>query len=125
MNGALGKKTPLTERLRSFVYAFNGLKFILRSQLNFRIHLIAGFIVILCGFWARLNATEWCILMVVMGLVISMEAMNTAIEQLVDFVSPDYHKQAGIVKDIAAGAVMLAAITAVVTGIILFLPKMI
>ena len=125
MNGAPGKKTMLSGRLRSFVCAFNGLKFILRSQLNFMIHLSVGFIVILCGFLARLNATEWCILMVVMGLVISMEAMNTAIEQLVDFVSPDYHKQAGIVKDIAAGAVLLAAVTAVVTGIILFLPKMI
>ncbi|MEI7661504.1 MAG: diacylglycerol kinase family protein [Bacteroidota bacterium] len=116
-------KISLPGRLRTFIYAFNGVKFIIHSQLNFRIHLVAGSVVLLTGFILKLTATEWCILTLTIGLVISMEAINTAIEQLVDFISPEYQKQAGIIKDIAAGAVLLAAITAIVTGLILFIPK--
>ena len=118
-------KFSISKRLRSFTYAFSGLKYAIRSQHNFRIHLGVGFIVVICGFVARLNSNEWCILMLTIGLIISMEAMNTAIEKLVDFVSPDYQKQAGVVKDVAAGAVLIAAITSVIIGVILFLPKII
>jgi diacylglycerol kinase len=117
------KRSYFLRRLFSFVYAFNGLFFTFRSQLNFRIHIIVGCIVVLCGLIIHLTATEWCILTLAIGLVLSMEALNTAIEQLVDHISPEYHKQAGTVKDIAAGAVLISAITAIVTGLILFLPK--
>ena len=118
-------KFSISGRLRSFIYAFNGLKYIIRSQHNFRIHLAIGFIVIISGLCANINSTEWCILILTIGLVISMEAINTAIEKLVDFISPDYQKQAGVIKDVAAGAVLIAAITSVIIGIILFLPKII
>ena len=117
------KKITVSGRLRSFVFAFNGLKYTIRSQYNFRIHLGVGVIVVICGLVARLSSAEWCILVLTMGLVISMEAMNTAIEKLVDLVSPDYQEHAGIVKDLAAGAVLIAAIMAVIIGLILFLPK--
>ncbi|MEI6683196.1 MAG: diacylglycerol kinase family protein [Bacteroidota bacterium] len=125
MEGYQREKSNIPGRLRSFIYAINGLKFTVRSQQNFRIHLAAMILVVMAGLVTHLCATEWCILILVFGLVISMEAMNTAIEQLVDLVSPDYRKQAGIVKDVAAAAVLVTAIAAVIIGIILFLPKLI
>ena len=119
-----GLKPHLTGRLRSFGYAANGIKYTAGSQLNFRIHLVAVCIAVACGALARLSATEWCILLLTIGLVITIEAMNTAIEILVDLVSPGYEKQAGIVKDVAAGAVLMAAAIAVIVGVILFLPRL-
>ncbi len=125
MEGENREKSNLQGRLRSFIFAFNGLRFTVRSQQNFRIHLAATFVAVVAGIATHLCATEWCILILVVGLVISMEAMNTAIEQLVDLVSPDYRKQAGIVKDVAAAAVLVTAVAAIIIGIILFLPKLI
>ena len=113
-----------TGRFRTFIFAINGLKYTFRSQLNFRIHLGIGIIAVICGVAVRLSASEWSILALTTGAVISMETMNTAIEKLVDLVSPDFRKEAGIIKDVAAGAVLVAAIAAVVTGLFLFLPKL-
>jgi diacylglycerol kinase len=114
----------ISGRLHSFIHAFNGLGHTLRSEHNFRIHLFAGLVVVLCGVFVHLNSTEWCIVVLTIGLVLALEALNTAIEKLVDIVSPEYKKEAGLVKDIAAGAVLIAAIAAVITGIILFAPKL-
>jgi len=125
MEGYNREKSHIPGRLRSFIFAFNGLKFTVRSQQNFRIHLAAMILVVVAGILTHLCTTEWCIIILACGLVISMEAMNTAIEQLVDLVSPEYRKQAGVVKDVAAAAVLITAVTAVIIGIILFLPKLI
>jgi len=114
----------ISGRLHSFIHAFNGLGHTLRSQQNFRIHLFAGLVVVLCGVLVHLDSTEWCIIALTIGLVLALETLNTAIEKLVDFVSPGYRKEAGLVKDIAAGAVLIAAIAAVIVGIIVFVPKL-
>jgi diacylglycerol kinase (ATP) len=112
-------------QIKSFGYALNGLKIVLGSQQNFRIHLVVALLVIVSGKLAGLTNLEWCVIVLTISLVLAMEIINTAIEKLVDLVSPDFHPQAGIVKDIAAAAVLLTAIGAVIVGLIIFLPKLI
>ena len=117
------KKISISERLRSFAFAFKGLHYVIRSQHNFLIHLVIAGIVVIAGLVCRLNTTEWCMIIFAIAMVLSMEVINTAIEKLVDLVSPGYNEQAGMVKDIAAGAVLIVAIAAIISGIIIFFPK--
>ena len=109
--------------LKSFGYAFRGLRIVLLSQQNFQVHLCIACLVVAAGIAAGLTAGEWCIILLTIFLVLAMEIVNTAIEKLVDFVSPAYHEKAGIVKDISAAAVLLTAIGAVIVGTFIFLPK--
>jgi diacylglycerol kinase len=119
------KKFSLTARFSSFSYAFHGLIKIIHDQHNFRIHLAAAVIVVTCGFIWRVSPLEWTILVLCIGFVLSIEAINTAIESIVDFVSPEYHELAGKIKDIAAAAVLVAAFVSAVAGLIIFIPKII
>ncbi|MCK9203188.1 MAG: diacylglycerol kinase family protein [Bacteroidales bacterium] len=114
----------LTARKRSFVYAWKGIISVIRNQPNFQIQLGVTVIVLICGFLAGLSAFEWLAVIIMIGSVLSAEVMNSALEYLVDFVSPDYHELAGKVKDIAAGAVLVTAIAAVIVGLIIFIPKL-
>ena len=104
----------------SFGYAIKGMFLVLKGQQNMRIHLIATAVVSLAGIYLGLNAAEWSIIILTIGMVIVTEMMNTAIELLVDLVSPEYNKQAGRIKDIAAGAVLLSAIIATFVAIYIF-----
>jgi diacylglycerol kinase len=112
------------QRLTSFKYAFNGLSNLVKTQPNARIHLLVMAAVLVAGILLQLTFTEWAILLLTIGLVLAAEAFNTALEYLTDLVSPDYHPLAGKTKDVAAAAVLIAAITAVLVGIFLFLPKL-
>lgn len=80
-------------------------------------------IVTFFGWWFRLSASEWMFQILAIGLVLSIESINTGIEKLCDFVHPDHHKKIGFIKDIAAGAVTFAAITAIIVGLVIYLPK--
>lgn len=110
-------------RLHSFADAFRGLGLVLRSQMNARIHALATVVVCGAGWWLRLSAGEWAAIVAVIALVWAAEAVNTAIEFLVDLVSPEEHPLAGKAKDAAAGAVLAAAIGAAIVGGIIFVPK--
>jgi diacylglycerol kinase (ATP) len=109
--------------MKSFIYAWQGLAEIIRKQHNFWIHLSVAGIVIVFGLVVGIAVQEWLAIILVIGFVLSAETMNTALEYFVDLVSPKYHELAGKVKDIAAGAVLIAAITAVIIGLIVFIPK--
>jgi diacylglycerol kinase (ATP) len=110
-------------RLRSFVDAGRGLRLVLASQVNAQIHAVATLVVVGAGFAFRLVATEWALIVSVITLVWTAEAVNTAIESVVDLVSPERHTLAGKAKDAAAGAVLAAAVGAVVVGACIFGPK--
>jgi len=112
-------------RFKSFGYAFNGLKVLFRTQANARIHLLATITVIACGIWFHISSTQWALLFLCIGLVLAAEVFNTAIEFLVDFVSPQHHQLAGKIKDLAAAGVVVAAGTAVLVGLVVFLPRLI
>ena len=116
-------KFSIKKRLLSFKYAFKGIGYMLKTQHNSQIHIAAAFIVIVLGILFHVSLTEWCFLIFAIGLVISAELFNTAIEFLTDLTSPDYHRKAELAKDIAAGAVLITAITSAIIGLIIFLPK--
>jgi diacylglycerol kinase len=110
--------------MRSFAYAFKGIRSAVFSQQNFRIHLLAALCVVAGGIIIRLSAMEWCILPIVIFFVFAMELMNTAVEKLVDFISPGQDERAGAIKDLSAAAVLVAAAAALIAGLLIFLPKL-
>lgn len=116
-------KFSIVERLRSFKYAINGLKILFKKEHNARIHLVISLLVIISGFVLNINNIEWLAILMLIGLVISLEAINSAIETLSDFVSPHKSEMIKAVKDLSAGAVLIASIIAVICGSIIFLPK--
>ncbi len=90
-----------------------------------KIHVVIGILTIGAGWFFSITTTEWCLVTISIALVLSAEGFNTAIEHLTDLSSPDYHPLAGKTKDVAAGAVLLAAMGAAIVGLIVFLPHVI
>lgn len=121
MHGARGWMRGL---LYSFGYAFAGIWSMLRYQRNAQIHVLITTVVVIFGILLRLRVDEWIVLLLCVALVLSLEAMNTALEAVVDLASPQYHPLAKQAKDIAAGAVLIAAICAAIIGCIVFVPKL-
>lgn len=112
----------LHKRLKSFAYAWKGIGSFVRKEHNAWIHCSAIIAVTTAGVLFNITHTEWLIILLCFGIVLAAEAFNTAIERLVNLVSPDYHPIAGDVKDIAAGAVLICAITAAIIGAVIFIP---
>ena len=111
------------QRLRaSFRYAFAGLHYLVRSQPNARIHLAIAMAVVAMGAWLGLPMRDWAVIALTVGLVMAAEAFNTALEAVVDLCSPEPHPLAKIAKDVGAGAVILAALTSVIVGLLLLGP---
>ncbi len=110
----------LQKTRRSFRYAFRGIGLVFIHENNTRIHLLATVSVLLAGWFFRLDHIEWAIILMQIGLVWAAEAFNSAIEKVVDLVSPGFNPKAGAIKDIAAGAVLLIAIVAAVVGLVVF-----
>jgi len=110
--------------VRGFGYAFNGIWHATATQLNFRVHLVAALAAVFVGCILHISNNEWLWIILCIGMVLVAELFNTAIEFLTDLVSPEYNKKAGLVKDISAGAVLITAITALIVGLIIFLPKL-
>jgi diacylglycerol kinase (ATP) len=108
----------------SFRHAFAGLWHALRTQRNTRIHLTVAAGVVALGLWLGLSYTQWAVLVLTIGFVLVSEMLNTVAESLVDLVSPDFHPQAKIVKDVTAGAVLLGAILAVIVGLLVLGPPL-
>ena len=112
----------LEKRIKSFGYAFKGIASLLKKEHNAWIHCLAICVVTFAGFYFGITLTEWCIVVICFGVVLAAEGFNTAIERLVDLVSPEFHPVAGDVKDVAAGAVLICAIAAAIIGCIIFVP---
>ena len=110
--------------LRSFGYAFEGIYYTLRTQRNMRVHVGIGLVAAVLGLWLGLPLTEWAVLLVMMALVYTLEMINTVVESLVDLATAEYHSLAKVAKDVAAGAVLVAAVFAVGVGLLLFLPRL-
>ena len=119
------EKFSLKKRFKSFGYAFNGLRLLISEEHNARIHLIAAIVAVMAGFLLHISSLEWVAIILAFGFVISLEIVNTAIENIADFVSPERHMQIKKIKDLAAAGVLIAAITALIIGLIIFIPKII
>jgi diacylglycerol kinase (ATP) len=118
------KSFNIGDRILSFGFAFQGLITFFKTQHNAWIHLLAAIVVISLGFVLNVNSLEWCWLIIAIGFVFVAEMFNTAIEFLTDLVSPQFHPLAKKVKDVAAGAVLVSALSAVAIGLVVFLPKL-
>jgi diacylglycerol kinase len=116
-------KFTFFKRLMSFKHAFNGLKILLREEHNSRIHVFATVVVIILGSIFDLNTYEWIAIIFSIGLVIISEIINTAIENISDFISPEKNEKIKKIKDLSAAAVLVSAITAFLIGFMVFIPK--
>jgi len=108
----------------SFRYAFQGIRLLCREERNFRIHLAMAGIVCVLAIALQFTLLKWSILLLTIGFVMTVEALNTAVERLVDLIQPEQHPLAGKAKDIAAGAVLIAGVISVIIGILLFVPPL-
>jgi diacylglycerol kinase len=111
-------------RLESFRYAFAGLWYVLRTQRNAWIHAIATVGVIFLGLWLQIGLRDWALLILAIFIVWLAEIINTALEAITDLASPEVHPLARVGKDVGAGAVLLASITAFVLGLLVLLPAL-
>ncbi|RYF87229.1 MAG: diacylglycerol kinase family protein [Chitinophagaceae bacterium] len=118
------KKFSWKARAKSFVYAFQGLKALFRTEHNARIHAWLTVFVVVLSFLLHITMTEWILLILATTLVWTMEIINTALEKAMDFISLEKLPQIGLVKDLAAAAVLLSAVAAFLTGTLIFLPKL-
>ena len=111
-------------RWKSFIYAFVGIRHVLKTQENAWIHTAFTLAVVVVGLWLRIGQLEWAILVLTVGMVWVAEFMNTALEAVIDLASPEIHPLAKIGKDAAAGGVLVAAITAVIVGLLVLGPPL-
>jgi diacylglycerol kinase (ATP) len=119
----VGARTWLFGRSKSFGFALHGL-FLLFLESNAKIHFAATLAAVLGGLCARISGVEWALVVFAIGAVWAAEAINTAIELLADAAVPERHPLVGAAKDVAASAVLIAAISAAVVGAIVFLPRL-
>jgi diacylglycerol kinase len=112
-----------SSRIRSFANAFHGLIIVFRSHANFRIQLGIAFIAIILSIWLAISRTEWGIIILLIGLVLSLETINTSIEILCDKVDSNYSESIKKVKDIAAASVLISSVAAAIIACIIFIPK--
>jgi diacylglycerol kinase len=117
-------KSGYSKRLRSFGFAFTGIKELVLSEPNAKLHLLATILAITAGVILKISLVEWSIVSIVIGLVWAAEGFNTVIEKLVDHLMPEYNETARIVKDISAGAVLMCALAAFACGCFIFIPKL-
>lgn len=115
----------LRKRLQSFRYAFNGIRLLITKEHNAWIHCFAAVCVVVAGILLEISKMEWIAVVIVIGAVLAAEAVNSAMEAIADFVSPQYSEAIKQTKDLAAGAVLLMAIAAAIVGGIIFIPKLI
>ena len=117
------KKFKIGDRLKSFKFAFNGIRILFINEHNAWIHLTAALLVIIAGIALKISIAEWVVVFIAIGLVFSSEAINTSIEKLSDFVSPEKRSSIKEVKDLASAGVLISSITALLIGLFVFVPK--
>ncbi len=104
-------------------FALQGAIKLITTEHSVMVQSSIGILLIFCGFYFKITTTEWLFQTLALGLVLSVEGLNTAIEKMADFIHPNYHEKIGFIKDIAAGAVFFAAMTAIAIGLIIYVPK--
>ncbi|NIK77399.1 diacylglycerol kinase [Paenibacillus castaneae] len=109
---------------RSFGFALSGIVFALRTQSHMRFHMFAAITACVLGFTVSLKPLEWSIILLAIAVVISAEMINTAVEQAVNLASPEFHPIAKIAKDVAAGAVLIAAAVSAIIGLLIIGPPL-
>jgi diacylglycerol kinase (ATP) len=113
----------VTGRFKSVTYAFKGAVKLITTEHSIMVQFSLGILMSIAGIYFGITSTEWLFQTLAIGLVMSIEGLNTAVEKVADFIHPEYHERIGFIKDIAAGAVFFAAMTAIAIGLIIYLPR--
>lgn len=117
-------KFSIKQRLKSFRHASNGFRILIKEEHNARVHILAALLVSITGLTLQINQTEWYVIIILIGWILSMELLNSAIENICDLVSPEHNMFVKKAKDLAAAAVLVSAVAAVIIGASIFLPKL-
>lgn len=117
------KDSFFINRLKSFGFATKGALLLIKTEASIKVQFVIAILVTIAGFYFNISATEWMLQTLAIGLIMSIEGVNTAIEKISDFVHPEHHAKIGFIKDVSAGAVMIAAIVSIIIGCIIYIPK--
>lgn len=117
------KEPFIINRLKSVGFAFKGMLILIKTESSIKIQVAIAIITTITGFYFEISTTEWLFQIAMIGLVMSIEGVNTAVEYIADFIHPDHHPKIGLIKDVAAGAVFIAAVVASIVGCIIYIPK--
>lgn len=117
------KDSFLVNRIKSVGYAFKGAYLLITTEASLKVQFVLGIIMTLAGLYFGISSMEWCIQILVIALIMAIEGINTAIEEMADFIHPEHHPKIGLIKDLAAGAVFIVAIAAIAIGCIIYIPK--
>lgn len=118
------EKFSLKKRSKSALYALNGLRVLFLEEHNSRIHIAIVIVVVTAGFLLKISNTEWLVVCILIALVFSLEIINSAIENICDYISPQWNEVIKKVKDLVAAAVFVSSVISVICGAIIFLPKL-
>jgi len=116
-------KTFLTGRFKSLGFALKGAIKLATTEHSVMVQSSIGILMVIAGFYYEISREEWMFQILAIGLVLSVEGLNTAVEKIADFIHPEFHEKIGFIKDIAAGAVFFAAMTAITIGLLIYIPK--
>ncbi|WP_375324614.1 diacylglycerol kinase [Flagellimonas sp. GZD32] len=119
----MSKESFLQNRIKSVGYALKGMFLLLRTESSIQIQFVIGLVMTIAGFYFEISNTEWIFQLFAIGLVMGVEALNTAIEKACDYMQPDIDPKIGWIKDISAGAVMIVSVIASIIGLIIYIPK--
>jgi diacylglycerol kinase (ATP) len=115
--------TFFSGRLKSMGFALKGAIKLITTEHSVMVQFLIGVLLIVAGIYFDITMTEWLFQTLAIGLVLSIEGLNTAVEKIADFIHPNFHEKIGFIKDIAAGAVFFAAMTAIAIGLMIYVPK--
>ncbi len=115
--------TFFTGRLKSLEFALRGAIKLISTEHSIMVQTAIGLLMVCAGFYFKITMTEWLFQTLAIGLVLAVEGLNTAVEKIADFIHPEFHERIGFIKDIAAGAVFFAALTAIIIGGLIYVPR--
>ena len=118
------KYSFLVNRLKSIGFALKGALLLLKTESSIQIQFVIAILMTIAGFYFEISSIEWILQIFAIGLVMSIEGLNTAIEDIADFIHPEHHAKIGFIKDVAAGAVFIAAVATIIIGLLIYIPKL-
>lgn len=117
------RESFLKNRVKSVGYALRGALLLIRTEASIKVQVFIAIVMTAAGFFFEISAIEWCIQILTIAVIMSVEGLNTGVEKVSDYIQPEFDKKIGFIKDISAGAVMIVSIAATIIGLIIYLPK--
>jgi len=119
----MAKESFFKNRIRSVGFALKGTLLLIRTEASIKVQFFIAIVMTAAGFLFDISATEWCIQILTIAVIMGIEGLNTGVEKVSDYIQPEFDKKIGFIKDISAGAVMIVSIAATIIGLIIYLPK--